>query len=366
MKTTSGRVCVAATSAVFALGSVGRVFAQPAAPSEAASPSESASATSAAPVAPAATPEPSAVTPAGGTPAAAQSTELVIPPDCEPGFGMKDGRCAKCDPPCPAGATCAGGLVCIPGVPRVTCPKGSVLVHDVCVPSERVFSRKKEVCDPPCAAGNVCKGTNYCRPPDRNPYLHDGVYFRFGAGIGGGAVSKKVDGFEKETSGGLAPAFEVALGGAPTPGFVFGVGIYGARIIDPSGVSSTFGDVTLVGTGPFVDVYPLPKNGFHVQAALTYSTLWMSPMTTIEVEPGPSVYCSSTPCTVTKKVDYGGSGLGLMWGIGFEGWTSPQFAAGVLFRFQYFSTTVMADDAPYPNATASVVVPALLVTLTAQ
>lgn len=172
-------------------------------------------------------------------------------------------------------------------------------------------------------------------------------------------VDKKTDGLARETGSGAAPAFEVALGGAPTPGFVFGVGVYGASIVDPSG---TFDYATLVGAGPFVDVYPIPRENFHVQGALTYNTLWLS---LPQVVPDPSPFCSS-PCTVTSKVAFDGSGLGLMWGIGFEGWVSPQLAAGILLRFQYFSTTIVTDSAGYPNATASVLVPALLVTLTAQ
>lgn len=52
-----------------------------------------------------------------------------------------------------------------------------------------------------------------------------------------------------------------------------------------------------------------------------------------------------------------------MCGFGYEWWMSKA-AIGFLFRVQYFSGTIVAKEAPFPSQTASVAVPALLLTLT--
>lgn len=168
-------------------------------------------------------------------------------------------------------------------------------------------------------------------------------------------ISKVTQADESESSGGVTGftvPFELALGGAPTPGVVLGFGSWGMHV--PSAEytfgrgdysrteSASYGSVSML--GPFVDVYPAPRAGFHVQAAPCFTV----------VAPGQS------DTIVTSNLS--GVGFGGMFGLGYEGWVSDQWGLGILARAQVLSATLTDDSDDKFDYLAFT--PALLVTTT--
>lgn len=135
------------------------------------------------------------------------------------------------------------------------------------------------------------------------------------------------------------------------PGIAVGIGFFGTNV--PSqGSHGAF----MYGIGPFVDVYPRPSDGFHVQAGLLYDSISLR-LKDLATD------CLAVPGSC-HEVDYSGSGLGLMAGFGFEGWVGPDWSVGALFRIQYFDATLRPKDSYNPDSAFSLAVPALLFTAT--
>jgi hypothetical protein len=108
-------------------------------------------------------------------------------------------------------------------------------------------------------------------PPDATPAgparrVHDGFYLRMGMETGTASV-KFIDapdglGETIETSGGL----KVMLGGTPSPGMVFGGGLWAVGFDTNKwhGENRDKGSGILFAIGPFIDYFPDPKGGFHL------------------------------------------------------------------------------------------------------
>src|SRR5206468_3480694 len=118
-------------------------------------------------------------------------------------------------------------------------------------------------------------------------------------------------------------------------------------------------DSFLSAVGPFFDVYPRPHDGFHVEGALTFTSL------ALKVEE-PITNCTSSPCQQNpfQRVGHELSGLGLVGGAGYEGWFGTQSSLGVLLRVQYLTATLRRNDLVRPDAPVSLVVPAVLLAYT--
>jgi hypothetical protein len=173
------------------------------------------------------------------------------------------------------------------------------------------------------------------------------------------------------TPTGFGVASEIALGGSPTPGFVIGGGIYGVSVLSASvdeltdGGGSVDADIewdpsTLSMIGPFVDVYPAPASGFHLQAAFGYAVLDAGDGS------GTYQYANTTRTDITLDPESFG-GIGFMLGIGIEGWLSEQWSMGGLLRLMYASVSNRAElpgGGPSVDWCHSVLTPALLVTWT--
>ena len=156
--------------------------------------------------------------------------------------------------------------------------------------------------------------------------FHDGFYLRLGLGAGyiTSSVTRTEDTEPLGRGTGATIPVEFALGGTPTPGFVIGAGSWAVHV--PGGThSSESGEVTreaeasygsISMLGPFADIYPAPRAGFHIQFA---------PCLTL-VGTGTS---SILPSELT------GIGFGGMLGFGYEGWVSDQWGMGVLARGQF-------------------------------
>lgn len=111
-------------------------------------------------------------------------------------------------------------------------------------------------------------------------YVHDGLYFRLGGGLGG--ASDKLRGTGRSSEGpegrldggvnGFAGATQVSLGFTPLRGWVLGVSIDTVVLPSSSGTLSDrggrfeFNTSQLALFGLLIDYYPDPLRGFHVQA----------------------------------------------------------------------------------------------------
>jgi hypothetical protein len=76
--------------------------------------------------------------------------------------------------------------------------------------------------------------------------------------------------------GGGGGAVSFMLGGSPSPGLTIGGGFWVASVDDPASDSSvdefdSDASLTQVLVGPFVDVFPRPRHGFHIGGALGFA-----------------------------------------------------------------------------------------------
>lgn len=192
---------------------------------------------------------------------------------------------------------------------------------------------------------------------------HDGFYFRFGLGIGGGSYAGRVHSSDPTADGagidarGVAIPLELSFGGTPVRGLVLGGGIFGATIPSPTTRLKNFGlteqsdsgSVVLSSIGPFVDYYFDPQQGFHAEAAIAYAAATAAKSTASGVQ-------------IPDK-DYSGSGWALMLGGGWESWVGEQWSVGVLGRLQYGHVSLDAKSGG-DKADVNALFLALLATLT--
>ena len=167
-------------------------------------------------------------------------------------------------------------------------------------------------------------------------HLHDGFYLRLA--IGFGYLSNTINlgassGFDTELKvTGTTLAMEVLLGGAVIPGLILGAGIWADPLLSPKfevgGASGSINDnqsVQLSRLGLFVDIYPDPKSGFHVQGNVGLAAF--------------SITNKSTDETLANA-----KGLGLGGAVGYEWWVSQQWGAGVMARFTYSSLSADGES----------------------
>jgi hypothetical protein len=165
------------------------------------------------------------------------------------------------------------------------------------------------------------------------PMVHDGFYMRFASGLAGfderlSSEESAVYGGEiKSRTRGIATVSELAIGGTISKGVVLGGGIYTADLLastlrledgsagePPPELDTGLRNLVLI--APFIDIYPNPRRGFHVQGALGLAAVTAS------------VFGSSA----TDRSDYAAVGGGLMLGAGYEWWIADEWSLGVLGR----------------------------------
>ena len=189
-------------------------------------------------------------------------------------------------------------------------------------------------------------------PEDETVHFHDGFYLRMGIGVGFLKSTTTVDGADGEVEiTGTGPALEFALGGTPTPGFVIGGAISGVSVSEPDvkfgDYSGTAEDTTFTqsNVGVFVDVYPNPEQGFHIQGLLAYG------IASVQSEGG------------EDDDDEDATGPVAELGIGYEGWVGEQWGIGVLGRLTVGKLKpTEGDDAD--EVDISIFTPAILFTAT--
>jgi hypothetical protein len=168
---------------------------------------------------------------------------------------------------------------------------------------------------------------------------HDGLYVRLGAGLAYGSdavsTSNGPPGYEiKGTAKGFGGATELAVGYTVARGLVVGGGLYSlwfspsasSAHVTVAGVSATASGATIDFDassfhvlGPFVDYYLDPDEGLHLQGGLGLS--WISL--------GDAHLHDANGAGVESQ---GGTGFGLMLGLGDEWWVSDGWSLGVSAR----------------------------------
>lgn len=211
------------------------------------------------------------------------------------------------------------------------------------------------------------------RPPKRahrharRGRVHDGFYLRFASGFG--VYEERLESDDTRVYGGevggrtigLASVGELALGGTVGKGLVVGGGIYTARLLtghfrlDPGSPAAPPLELDpelreLLVLGPFVDWYPNPRRGLHLQAALGFAGL-MS---------GDGNFRGDDDDDDDRYRAYGG---GIVLGIGYEWWIGEEWSLGALARAQAAAVSAKdeADVRWFHGVSTS---PSLLLTLT--
>ena len=182
-----------------------------------------------------------------------------------------------------------------------------------------------------------------CRASHAAPTARDGFYLQMTAGIGFPHIEFTVDdpshsNTYADAQNGTSLGSSLLLGASLRPGLVLGVGGLGALYLSkgshPTSTADPGDRVYLVDVkdppfhsvamlGPFVDIYPSPTLGWHVQALVGYAAL-----------SGRNFYS-----------DGGSSGVGLMLGGGHDFWVSKHWSIGLLARVSYANTSLAEDYA---------------------
>jgi len=166
---------------------------------------------------------------------------------------------------------------------------------------------------------------------EASPPAPDGLYVQVTAGIGAPQLSITVQdpghsNYYTDSQSSASLGGSLFLGGPLLPGIALGIG--GLATLAPTGdsnvTSSSGQSVHLVDVkqaplqsmamvGPFVDIYPSPKLGWHLQGLVGYA--WLSPH---------NFYSAGGP-----------SGIGLMAGVGHDWWLGKHCNTGLLARVNY-------------------------------
>jgi len=156
---------------------------------------------------------------------------------------------------------------------------------------------------------------------------------RLGTGLGAYSESLRSEstdlygGKVQGNTTGIATLGEFAVGGNIGKGLVLGCGIYSAELIastfrvskssdgsPPSELDPGVRNLALI--GPFLDWYPNPQKGFHLQVALGFAAL-----TGVSVD-----------TNVDREDVYHAEGGGIMLGAGYEWWIGDEWSLGVEAR----------------------------------
>jgi hypothetical protein len=185
------------------------------------------------------------------------------------------------------------------------------------------------------------------------PRARDGFYVQLTTGFGlphfaitaDDSTFSPPDHYTSSASG-VSTGGSLLLGVPLRPGIVLGVGgLFALSFSDSSsnltrnGQPYSLTDVKqdpfqLMGmVGPFVDIYPGPTLGWHVQALVGYTQV------------------SYAQITQHPFSDGSPSGIGLMVGVGHDWWTNEHWSIGLLARVTYASTQLAPT--PYSDGIGS-------------
>ncbi len=149
-----------------------------------------------------------------------------------------------------------------------------------------------------------------CSTAAAEPRTHDGLYVRIGVGPGL-TLATLVGSAPTSTSTGVGVSTQLAIGWTIRRGLVVGLGTFPAVTPAPSYDGIDAGGQHVSATGPFVDYYPDPKRGLHVQAGLLFALGYLDG--------------GDRPADV-------GAGIGATVGAGYEVFVSDEWSLGAIAR----------------------------------
>ncbi len=202
------------------------------------------------------------------------------------------------------------------------------------------------------------------------PYFHDGFFLRFGAGVGVLTGSVTPQGGTSVDMSGTPLQLEFSLGGTPARGLVLGAGLFAFVSGSPTYSvpyageqfnldGGTFASEIL---GPFIDLYPNLQHGFHIE--LSAGAAFVSAGNGDSKTVCPASLNGICVAVAAPGASYGGTGLGLVAGIGYEAWVGQQASLGGMARLIYVSSRLSPDAAGYLDVDVHAYVPSLMVTAT--
>jgi hypothetical protein len=225
----------------------------------------------------------------------------------------------------------------------------------------------------PAQSSNAASSA-YVKLEDKTKHRHDGLYFRFGLGVGRAHDSmstaepiqtdREITFFPTPFDGSgtaTSPVTELAFGYAVGAGVTLGVGSYTATLskLTTEAVQRETGPYVfrlsqLALIGPLIDWYFDEESGFHAEACPGVST-YVAGAGEPKIE-GPQAQAHTAV------------GFGFMLGVGYDWWVSDQWSIGLLGRIQYGT---MNGTAPTPDGSGvefhhTAYAPAVLVTATYQ
>lgn len=208
---------------------------------------------------------------------------------------------------------------------------------------------------PLAAAQPVNEATNVAEPaPPPGTHQHGGFYLRLATGFGSHSGDITLEGESHGTHvSGVSGVGELAIGGAIASGVMVGAGIYTSSLLasdrivhgttPPPDVIDRGNDFSLI--GPFVDWYPNPRQGLHLQGAVGLVTVRRGDFTEGDIDDEIAI------------------GAGVMLGFGHEWWVSDQWSFGILGRIT--AGMAVGDDSTGAQWTYGVgVSPSILFTAT--
>jgi len=139
---------------------------------------------------------------------------------------------------------------------------------------------------------------------------HHGLYLR--VGIGPGYARGHLD---APTGGGathgVAISTQLAIGWTPRPGLVVGVGTFPMVVLAPRYDGVDAGGQHVSATGPFVDYYPDPEGGLHLQAGVLFAAGYLDG---------------------GARASHVGVGIGATAGVGYEVHVADRWSLGAIAR----------------------------------
>jgi hypothetical protein len=156
-------------------------------------------------------------------------------------------------------------------------------------------------------------------------HLHDGFYLRMGLGGGYAGFSGNVGDMDASIKGGGA-VLELLIGGSPAPGITIGGGFAFGSLQKPKVKLGDFpeqeanNDLSYGILGIFMDWYPDPRGGFHLQPLLGVANAQAD---------------DSSSNNNNNKSTLNGGGAAL--GVGYDFWVGDQWSIGPEGRFVWAS-----------------------------
>ncbi len=159
-------------------------------------------------------------------------------------------------------------------------------------------------------------------PAPRHAYVHDGFYFRVGAGPGfmqSSIVDRRLD--DSAGSAAFSFAADAMIGGSPAPGLALGVGALAHLGLGAKFDGTGAGGIFHLNVGPFFDAFPNSKKGFHLGALVGGSTVSLS-------------------SAISPQTQLWGGGAAAF--LGWDSWIAPEWSVGV--QLQSGGSYVTASD----------------------